>query len=177
VARTSRSVRLGELHPGGFGHVPLALLLDTRARAAELLVYQALSSSLPFDKFSGPVRLRRICERSRRGEKAVRRALRNLENLGYLRICAVRGRPNSFQLLPTPGSGGQGFSMATSPRRIEATHRDGEGSPSPGGQDSSDSDSPQEDEGYVSFSDFMGGVSWPEFMRRRTTPRIEGGDR
>jgi hypothetical protein len=97
----SRDGRPSTLHPGGFGHVPVALMRDPRAEDEHVDVYAAISSALRFKDGEGEVRMRRIAERAHRRPHTVRRAEADLKSWGYLDVIERDGCPKFYRLLPT----------------------------------------------------------------------------
>lgn len=97
----TRDGRPGTLHPGGFGHVPIALQRDPRAKPEHIGVYAAISGALDFSRGEGEVRRRRIVERSKRGRGTVLRAVADLVSWGYVETHERPGRPTLFRVMPT----------------------------------------------------------------------------
>lgn len=90
-----------ELHPGGFGHVPIALMKDPRHRAIHSAVYGAVASIIDFKAVEGLARILRIAERAGCSEKPARLALNDLVAWGYIYRERTNGGNYHYTLLPT----------------------------------------------------------------------------
>jgi hypothetical protein len=104
------------LHPGGFGVAPVALMLDSRATAIHLAVYVALASCMSGQSASGRPYLNRVAERAHVCFRTVERKLMDLEAWGYIIVRRTNGMrseilicptANPFAATPDSGVGGQ----------------------------------------------------------------------
>lgn len=100
-------VGLGDLHPGGFAHCPMALIAHPEAKLPlDAAVYLAVASLVDFKTWrSHPVlggRQVRLLERSGiKDPRALRRSLDRLLRLGFIAEARRPGRSSLFELLPT----------------------------------------------------------------------------
>lgn len=92
---------LKELHPAGFAHIPVALLLRPEVQAGHILMYAAVTSVTPDRGGWREVRLSRLEERSRLSPRRFRPYLRDLIRWGYLAEEVRPGYPNRYLVLPT----------------------------------------------------------------------------
>ncbi len=91
----------GNLHPGGFGACPVALMREERASAVHLAVYVALASCVSGVSGEGSPHLARVAERARCSLDTTQRRLRDLEEWGYVHVERTQGCRSYYTLNPT----------------------------------------------------------------------------
>lgn len=121
----------GNLHPGGFGVCPLALMLDERATPTHLAVYLALASTLSGQSASGAPYLGRVAERGRVSVDTAQRRIADLEAWGYVIVRRRHGCRSEYLLCPTAAPGALGTNR-TGAASSDATDRTGAATPPDG---------------------------------------------
>lgn len=91
-----------ELHPSGYGVVPIYLMLHAETNKTDVSVYAAVTSTYNYRSQRGPAPLTRITDRGNVRRSTAQDSLAKLEDLGFLQVEKRPGRPSLFAALPTP---------------------------------------------------------------------------